>query len=346
MPPIKTKETSYKTRCQVQALRFSAGWTYARIAEDQNLGISTVRDICNSPATPKKRKGRPFSIDSPTRRHLVATATQDAAHRQMPFQEIAELCGVQASERTLRKAFALEGYKRRKARKKVFLTDAAKAKRLRFALAHRHWGVEEWRKVIWTDESYVWLSGSRGTVWITRRPGEEYHESCIAPKFKKKNAIMIWGGILGGQKTPLVLWQRDNWGTITAHSYVEHVLAPVLWPFWYHESRRRGESLWVMEDGASAHRAIYTQAFRQLHHMLKMDWPPSSPDLNPIEDVWNLLKDNINARQPRPRGKDEMAIAVQEEWDRIPAADILGFIDTMPQRIAAVIAANGGHTAW
>lgn len=41
-----------------------------------------------------------------------------------------------------------------------------------------------------------------------------------------------------------------------------------------------------------------------------------------------------------------MAAAVQEEWDRIPAEEILAFIDTLPQRIEAVIAANGGHTAW
>ena len=57
----------------------------------------------------------------------------------------------------------------------------------------------------------MWLSGSWATVWVTRRPGEEYEESCIAPKFKEKNAIMIWGGILGGQKAPLIQWQKDNW---------------------------------------------------------------------------------------------------------------------------------------
>jgi len=164
MPPIKTHEASYRQRCAVQALRFSAGWTYQRIADDQNLGVSTVWDICHAPATPKKRKGRPFSIDSPTRRTLVATATRDSTHRQMPFTHIADICGVQACERTLQKAFALEGYHRRKARKKPFLKAEQKEKRLRFALTHRHWTPEDWRRVIWTDECYVWLSGTRGTV--------------------------------------------------------------------------------------------------------------------------------------------------------------------------------------
>ena len=291
-------DTSYKKRCYVHALRFRAGWTYQQIAEDQNLGLSTVHDICKAPATPKKRKGRPFSIDSPTRRRLVATATMSSAHRRMPLMEIAELCGVQASEKTIRKAFSLEGYSRRVARKKPFLEERYKQERLAFALRHRHWTREDWRRVIWTDECYIWLSGSQGRTWVTRRPGEEYEEDCIAPKFPKTNTVMIWGGILGGSKTPLVVWNRGDWGTITANSYVNHVLTPILWPFWYWESQRRGVRLVVMEDGVSAHRAWYTATVREGYHMPKINWPAKSPDLNPIENVWYILKNMLNKRRP------------------------------------------------
>ena len=143
MPQVKTQETPYKKCCAVQALRFSAGWSYPCIAEDQNLAVMTVWDICHAPATPKKRKSRPFSIDTPTRQRLVATAAQNSLHRQMPLPDIAEICGVRASERTLQKAFAREGYHRRKARKKPFLSAETKEKRLRFALSHRHWTRED-----------------------------------------------------------------------------------------------------------------------------------------------------------------------------------------------------------
>jgi len=191
MPPIKVSEISYKKRCYVHALRFRAGWTYQRIAEDQNIGLSTVHDICHAPATPKKQKGRPFSIDTPTRQRLVATATQSDAHRRMTLMEIADLCGVQGHKKTIRKAFSLEGYSRRVARKKPLLHQRQKGLRLAFALQHQHWTREDWRRVIWTDECYVWLSGTRGRTWVTWRPGEEYKEDCIAPKFAKKDSIMI-----------------------------------------------------------------------------------------------------------------------------------------------------------
>ena len=49
-----------------------------------------------------------------------------------------------------------------------------------------------------------------------------------------------------------------------------------------------------MEDGASAHRAEATRSWQQQHYMPKLVWPPSSPDLIPIENIWTLLKQLIN----------------------------------------------------
>jgi len=134
----KWKHVPYKQRCAVQTLRFMAGWTYRQIAENQQLNLGTVYNICQGPSTPTKPKGRPFSLSTPTRRLLVATTTMNAAHRRMTLPDIASECGVQACERTLRKAFKMEGYSRRV---------------------------------------------TRNRTWVTRRPGEEYQEDCLVPKF-------------------------------------------------------------------------------------------------------------------------------------------------------------------
>lgn len=157
---------------------------------------------------------------------------------------------------------------------------------------------------------------------------------------------MIWGAIVGGVKSELVLWERDNWGTITANTYLNHVFHPILRPFWYHQCLDLGRWLWVMEDGASAHRANITKAERAWNRMPSLEWPPSSPDLNPIENIWELLKDKLDERVPRPKGTDQMRVAILEEWERITTTDLLKHIDSMPARMAAVITANGGHTRW
>ena len=96
MPPIKTHEVSYKPRCAVQVLCFNAGWTYQRIADDQNLGVSMVWDICQAQATHLKRKGKPFSINSLTQKTLIAVATRVSSHRQMPFTTIVDISRLQA----------------------------------------------------------------------------------------------------------------------------------------------------------------------------------------------------------------------------------------------------------
>jgi len=126
----------YKHRCAVRTLRFSANWTYRQIAEEQNLSLSTVFNICQEPSTPQKPKGRSFSLDTPTRRRLVATATTSATTQRMPLREMAVACGVQACEKTLQKAFRMEGYSRRVARKKPFLDERRRGLRLAFAHAH------------------------------------------------------------------------------------------------------------------------------------------------------------------------------------------------------------------
>ena len=177
MALVRKQEASYKQRCLVQALRFEPCWTYERIAENQGLGTTTVHDICHALATLRKRKGQPISLDPEARRLLVTTATRDAEHRWMRYVDIADVCGIPCAETTLRRAFAMEGYHRRRAQKKLFLTDVEKAKHLRFALDDRGSSCEDWQRVIWTDECYVWLSGSgaisgllAAEVKSTRRP--------------------------------------------------------------------------------------------------------------------------------------------------------------------------------
>jgi hypothetical protein len=167
------------------------------------------------------------------------------------------------------------------------------------------------------------------------------------PLFQKKDSIMVCGGILAATgKKVLVLWARNVWGTIRTQTYVDYILVPFIWPFWYWESIATGRTLLLMEDEAPAHHAHHTQAYKEQFHIPTITWPPSSPHLNPIDNIWSVLKTKLNAHNPRPEGKQQMKQAILEEWNAITVEDIQKNVDCMPEHIRAVLEAEGGHTRW
>lgn len=106
-----------------------------------------------------------------------------------------------------------------------------------------------------------------------------------------------------------------------------------------------------MQDGAPGHAAAYTideLASRNIHPIF---WPAFSPDLNPIEAVWNKMKDYIEAHYPDKEGGkqpsyDQLRVIVQEAWESISIEFLRELIDSMPARCQAVIDADGGHTVY
>ena len=75
-----------------------------------------------------------------------------------------------------------------------------------------------------------------------------------------------------------------------------------------------------------------------------MNWPANSPDLNPIENVWRLLKWRVGKRFPHT--DEEVRRYIIEEWAKLMKEDFIKYIESMPERCRAVIEASGGHTKW
>ena len=77
-----------------------------------------------------------------------------------------------------------------------------------------------------------------------------------------------------------------------------------------------------------------------------MDWPPQSPDLNPIEHLWQTLKYQLRMYSKPPESVAELWERVQDEWNKIPVETVQNLIDSMPKRINAVLKARGGYTKY
>lgn len=126
--------------------------------------------------------------------------------------------GIQASKQQLRTAFDIEGYHRRVARTKPYLSMLNKRYRLQWAKDHVFWTVQDWLRVIWTDEASFYIGAFRGRVWVTRNATEEFNDQCLIPRFQRHTHVMVWPAICADRLGPLVIWDK-NWGNITSKAY-------------------------------------------------------------------------------------------------------------------------------
>jgi O6-methylguanine-DNA--protein-cysteine methyltransferase len=116
---VAQTRANYKQRCQIQALRYTARWPIRQIATALSVKKTTVARICDTPATPKKRRStHNIAFSTPARKKLVEFVTSSAITRRMTYEEIAAATDLQCSSRAIGRALFKEGYGRRIARKK------------------------------------------------------------------------------------------------------------------------------------------------------------------------------------------------------------------------------------
>ena len=331
------------------------GYTLRQIQEKLGVPRSTINDtirrfLKHHTTTPLPHTGRPQALDERTRRRILRTIKE---HRVLPYKAVAELVG-EVTERQVRRVANEAGYHRRIARWKPYLSARVVQLRLQWARNNLE---TDWDCVIWTDEMRIELGEQPTCQRVTRRLGEELLRENIQPTFHSgRQSIMVWGVIANGRKGPLVVLdftklnkktgKRKKKGGLTGERYVKQVLEGPLLAFLRELEEERGCPVLVVEDGAGPHRSACATACREKHGMLRLTHPPSSPDLNPIEPLWHLIKRRVAASKGAYKSLSALREAVQHVWDGISDEEIRQYTGRMPERVQAVRKANGWHTLF
>ena len=348
----KTSETP-NTSVALRALivcKSEHGLKPAEIASFCNISVWTVRRIiakhrAGAGLEDSIRSGRPKKLDDRQIRHLKRSVLAD---RRQSLQDITNSMSItnalKASERTIKRALNNDlGLSKRVAAKKPFLLKRHQQARLAWAKDRTSMSTEDWHHVIWTDEASIELGKQSRVTWVWRKPNERYETDCIAPTFKSgRSSVMVWGCIAYNRKGPLIVIPQEK---RTGDDYVDLILEPVLHGFYTQLCEERS-IMALMEDGAPTHRSTVAKRWREDHEILVFDHPAQSPDLNPIEHVWKHLKLQINKRKKLPQSSAELEAAIMEEWDKIDIQFINNLVDSMANRVQAVLKAKGKSTHY
>lgn len=311
----------------------------------QTLGcpVTTVQSVlakfkAEGSVEGKKPSGRPSLLNDRDLRHLERDVKKT---RRAPMREIVQGSATKASATTIRLALKSLGYNSRVAIVKPYLSAKHKAARLEFAKHYAAWTVDDWKRVIWTDESTFEIGKPYRKVRVWRKVAEKYDASCLAPSFKSgRSSVMVWGGFIPGHKLKLVIMEP---GRRNSENFIEQVYEKSLGPFLHDYSNNN--DLILMEDGAPVHRSQLSSKWREKEGIVKLKWPAQSPDLNPIENLWSIMKSEISTKHPI-KNLDSMKANVLEAWESVPTEKLEHLAASMPERIQAVITAKGGSTPW
>lgn len=175
--------------------------------------------------------------------------------------------------------------------------------------------------------------------YVKRRPEEKFLPDCVIQTVKHPTKVMIWSVIcgrgLGRLQIVNGIMRQDQYVTI-----LKERLIPQLQE-WF----PNGNCIF-MQDGAPCHTAKSVKKFLNDNNILLLDWPGNSPDLNPIENTWELLKREIS--KEKITNKTTLIEKIIFNWNHNEKLkqNALNCIHSMPRRVKAVIEAKGGSSKY
>lgn len=244
------------------------------------------------------------------------------------------------SSGTIRNRLREQGLRSRRMRKCPRLTPAHVARREQWAMQRVHWRLQHWRRIIFTDESRFRLFRNDGRIRVWRVPRQEMLQQHVQPTQQQGPSLHVWAGITLTGRTELVVLNRN----VTGERYAELLQAHLL-PF---ATRTFGDvGNWMLQDdNAPSHRAAVVMQLKDNLGIRTLRWPSRSPDMNPIEHVWDYLKRQVQQREPPPQTLRELEDTVVAVWQQIPQDFFRRLVLRMPRRISDLLNARGAYTRY
>ena len=322
-----------------------AGKSDRFIAASKKVGKGTVQRIraTVSAKYPAPQIGRPSVLTETEQHECVHSYTRGGITTNTGIsRHMKSVHDVTVSRFTVARVLRRVGIHAIAKKEKPLLNKKHIRDRLAWANAHKDWTVDDWKRVIWSDETRINRIQSDGQLYSLYRDGEPLAKHHVKEVIKHGGGrIMIWG---------CMTWEGVGYmckieGNLNQELYLnilQDELCQTIDFFSFEPSQ-----IMFQQDNDPKHTAHSVRAWldRQPFSHIK-DWPANSPDLNPIEHLWHRLKVRLGGYDDAPSGMQALWERVQNEWENFTVEECRRLIESLPRRCQDVIKAKGKWTRY
>lgn len=325
------KYISLYIRAKIREKR-NEGLSISDLVKEFRVSRSTVLRSCKKATATPKKNGRPLLLSPAARRSLRLQARQNPTKSA---RVLANLAGICASVRTVQRELNRNGFQQVRVKKVPQVPPSTIAKRLAYAKEHLPKGAQFWDRVIFSDEKKWNLKGSDGYVSVWSEKSKTY---TFETNLQRAPGVMVWGAICknGGRYL-----QRIS-GKINAVAY-QNLLENEIFG---EDFSNLPENFIFQQDNAPAHAARTTQEFFKRKEIAVLPWPPYSPDLNIIENLWSIVSTKVYEGGKEYNNANELWESVCRQFFAISDKIIDHLFQSIPARLISVIELKGKRTPY
>ena len=250
-------------------------------------------------------------------------------------KDLLSYSGKSVSRSTIKENLRHQGLKCYKATKKPLIPCCAKKRRILWCEKYKNKDASFWRKILYSDETMVSINYSWVMNQIRRFPwNNPYSPQFTRNAVKHPLKLMFWGSFGYNGVGSIIPFE----GKMNSNDYKEILESNLK------KDLTNTGCLIFQEDSSRVHTAMKVRNWLDSKNIVKLEWPTHSPDLNPIENLWAILKYKLRRRTVKT--KKELIYWVKREWKEIPKQKIENLIDSIPRRISKVLRNKGGPTKY